>query len=202
MRLIKTLATVALLAVSSSFAHAASIEAPQGNYSLDPNHTNLLWSVSHFGLSNYIARFDKIEGNLVLDPSDVSKSTLEVTVDPASVDTNHQSEPNKFNEELAGEKFFDVAQYKTITFKSTAIEVTGEKTGKVTGDLTFHGVTKPVTLDVTFNTALTPHPMTKKAALGFSAKGVIKRSEFGLSAMVPMVSDDVNLVIETEFHQQ
>lgn len=202
MHLIKTLTATVLFAVSATFSHAATIEAPKGNYVLDKNHTNVLWSVTHFGLSHYIGRFDNIEGTLTLDPANVQNSKIDITIDPASVDTNYQSKPNTFNQEIAGAKFFNTNKYKTITFKSTAIKITGKNTGKVTGDLTFHGVTKPITLDVTLNKALNPHPMTKKAALGFSATGALKRSEFGVNAMIPMVSDEIKLVIETEFHQQ
>lgn len=202
MHLIKTLTATVLFAVSATFSHAATIEAPKGDYVLDKNHTNVLWSVTHFGLSHYIGRFDNIEGTLTLDPANVQNSKIDITIDPASVDTNYQSKPNTFNQEIAGAKFFNTNKYKTITFKSTAIKITGKNTGKVTGDLTFHGVTKPITLDVTLNKALNPHPMTKKAALGFSATGALKRSEFGVNAMIPMVSDEIKLVIETEFHQQ
>ena len=159
----------------------------------------MLFRSKHFGLSNYYGRFDKIEAKLELNASDVEKSILHVTIDPKSVDTNFPASPNSFNEEIAGEKFFDAAKYNSITFDSTAIKLTGEKTGTVTGNLTFHGVTKPVTLDVTLNDALPVHPMTKKPAIGFSAKSTIKRSDFGVNALEGPLSDDVNLTIETEF---
>lgn len=180
-------------------AQAQKLDVPTGAYVSDPAHTNLLWSIKHFGLSNYYGRFDKIEAKLELNASDVEKSILHVTIDPKSVDTNFPASPNSFNEEIAGEKFFDAAKYNSITFDSTAIKLTGEKTGTVTGNLTFHGVTKPVTLDVTLNDALPVHPMTKKPAIGFSAKSTIKRSDFGVNALEGPLSDDVNLTIETEF---
>ncbi|MHC5306981.1 YceI family protein [Bartonella sp. LJL80] len=195
----KPMIAAAILFTGLTAASAATIDVPAGQYTSDPAHTNLLWSVKHFGLSNYYGRFDTIKATLQLDSADVAKSTLNVTIDPKSVDTNYPAKPNTFNEEIAGEKFFDAAKFDSITFKSTSIELTGEKTGKVTGDLTFHGVTKPVTLDVTLNAALNPHPMSKKPAIGFSATGVIKRSEFGVNTLVGPVSDDVNLTIEAEF---
>jgi len=95
--------------------------------------------------------------------------------------------------------FFDADKFNSITFQSTAIELTSEKTGKVTGNLTFHGVTKPVVLDVTLNGTIASHPITKKPALGFSAKTVIKRSDFGVNELEGPLSDDVNLIIEAEF---
>lgn len=185
-----------------SVADAEKINVPSGAYLADPTHTNLLWSVKHFGLSNYYGRFDKIDAKLELNAADVEKSVLHVTIDPMSVDTNFPATPNTFNAEIAGEKFFDAAKYPSITFTSTAIKLTGKNTGTVTGDLTFHGVTKPVVLDVTLNGALPVHPMTKKPAIGFSARGVIKRSEFGVNALEGPLSDDVDLTIEAEFKPQ
>ncbi|AQT47675.1 MULTISPECIES: YceI family protein [Bartonella] len=183
----------------ASAGKAAKLDVPTGAYVSDAAHTNLLWSIKHFGLSNYYGRFDKIEAKLDLDANDVEKSVLHVRIDPKSVDTNYPKTPNEFNDEIAGEMFFDADKYKNITFDSTSIELTGEKTGKVTGNLTFHGVTKPVVLDVTLNGTLASHPMTKKPALGFSAKTVIKRSEFGVNELEGPLSDDVNLTIEAEF---
>lgn len=199
----KTLIATAIIipAISSGFsaAKAAKLDIPSGNYVSDAAHTNLLWSIKHFGLSNYYGRFDKIEAKLDLNSSDIEKSVLHVTVDPKSVDTNYPETPNSFNEEIAGEMFFDAAKYNEITYQSTSIKLTGEKTGKVTGNLTFHGVTKPVVLDVTLNGTLPSHPMTKKPAIGFSATGVIKRSDFGVNELEGPLSDDVNLTIEAEF---
>ncbi|EJF89092.1 YceI family protein [Bartonella tamiae] len=195
----KPLMAAALVFSSLSVASAATLDVPSGKYENDAAHTNVLWSVTHMGLSHYYGRFDSIKATLDLNSDDVEKSQLHVTIDPKSVDTNFPGKPNKFNEEIAGEKFFDAGKFKSITFQSTSIELTGDKTGKVMGDLTFHGVTKPVTLDVTLNAALPEHPMSKKPAIGFSATGVIKRSDFGVDALVGPVSDDVNLTIEAEF---
>lgn len=196
---LKPVITVAILAAGLAAASAQTINVPAGNYKSDNTHTNVLWSVKHFGLSNYYGRFDTVDARLELDPHNVSQSKLNVTIDPKSVDTNYPNKPNTFNTEIAGEKFFDAAKFNTITFKSTAIEIQGKDTGTVTGDLTFHGVTKPVTLDVKFNNALNPHPMSKKPVIGFSATGTLKRSDFGVNAIVGPVSDDVSLTIETEF---
>lgn len=193
----------ALLLASVTAASAQTINVPAGTYVADKTHTNVLWSVKHFGLSNYIGRFDNIDAKLELDPAAPAKSKLTVTIDPKSVDTNDAAVGKDFNAEIYGEKFFDAAKFDKITFVSTEVTTTGNDTGTIKGDLTFHGVTKPVTLNVKMNGALNPHPMTKKAALGFSATGTIKRSEFGVNYLVgPVVSDDVNLTIETEFVAQ
>lgn len=199
MTILKATLFVTALLASTAAASAQSIGVPSGTYVADKTHTNVLWSVSHFGLSTYIGRFNDIEAKLVLDAAQPAKSKLEVTIDPASVDTNYPPKPDEFNREIAGSQFFDAAKFPRITFVSTAIETTGADTGKVTGNLTFHGVTKPVTLDVKLNAALNPHPMSKKPAIGFSATGTIKRSDFGVSAFLGPVSDEVKLTIETEF---
>lgn len=192
----------ATLALGSApvFAQSA-LDVPAGTYKLDPRHASLTWKVSHMGLSNYTARFSKLEGTLVFDPKDPAKSSVTATVDPASVRTDHAT-PKDFDQELREDpRFFKVAKFPEIKFVSTKVETTGDKTGRITGDLTFMGVTKPVTLDATFNGSFKEHPMTKKPALGFSATGKVKRSEFGLDALVPFVGDDVSLSIEAEFLQ-
>ena len=104
----------------------------------------------------------------------------------------------KLDAKLKSDAFFDVAKFPKATFKSTNIELTGEGTGKLTGDLTLHGVTKPVTLDVTFNGAGTA-PMTQLYVIGFDAVGTLKRSDFGIKNFVPLVGDEVKLVISCEF---
>lgn len=204
---LKSTALAAALAVSAPLATVAlastqTIDAPSGTYAADPTHTNVLWSVSHFGLSNYIGRFNDIQATLELNAEDPTQSQLTVTIDPKSVDTNYPPDQSLFDSEIAGEKFFNADQYPEITFVSKEIAITGENSGTVTGDLTFHGVTKPVTLEVTLNAALNPHPMSNKPTLGFSASTVIKRSEFGVDALVGPVGDEVTLIIETEFVQQ
>lgn len=199
MKVLKPVLLATVFSLTAGLASAATIGVPSGVYKNDEQHTNVLWSVKHFGLSNYYGRFDKITVTLDLNSEDVQKSKVSATIDPKSVDTNFHATPNTFNEEIASSKFFDTDKFNTITFKSTDIKLIGDKTGEMTGDLTFHGVTKPVTLKVTFNTALNPSPMTKKPAVGFSATGTIKRSDFGVNTLVGPVSDDVQLTIEAEF---
>ncbi|KTR03870.1 polyisoprenoid-binding protein [Aureimonas ureilytica] len=202
MSLLKSVLTVSALLVGLGTASAQTIGVPAGTYVADRTHTNVLWSVSHFGTSNYIGRFSDINATLTLDPTDPDKSKLTATINPKSVDTNYPAKDKDFNAEIAGEMFLDAAKFDTIKFVSTKIETTGKDTGKVTGDLTLHGVTKPVTLDVKLNAALNPHPMSQKPVVGFSATGMIKRSDFGINALVGPVSDDVKLTIETEFVPQ
>ncbi|KSB90933.1 hypothetical protein AS593_12305 [Caulobacter vibrioides] len=169
--------------------------APAGTWALDKRHASLTLRVKHFGTSNYTFRLSGLDGSYSFDPAKPLDSKVSITVDPKSVDTGL---PN-FNKEISDDpKFFDSAKYPTITFVSTKIEQTSAGKGKLTGDLTFRGVTKPVTLDVTYNGfAKTPFG---SQIMGFSATGKIKRSEFGFTHLVPMVSDDVDLAIEAEFN--
>jgi polyisoprenoid-binding protein YceI len=179
-------------------------EMPAGIYKNDPSHTSLTFKVSHAGLSHYTARFTSVEADLNFDPADVTKSSLSVTVDPASIRTDYPYADKKdFDKELGtGADWFNAGEYPNVTFTSTAIEKTGDTTGKVTGDLTLLGVTKPVTLDITFNGAYKSKPFANVPALGFSATGVMKRSDWGLDTYVPMIGDEVTLLIETELEQK
>lgn len=167
-----------------------------GIYKMDPRHTSVTWKVMHMGVSGYTARFSKADGELTFDPKDVTKSTVKVSIPTASVETGDP----KFNAEIAGDKFLGEAKTPVITFASTAVQKTGADTGRVTGNLTLNGVTKPVTLDTKFYGGI-DHPMMKGRDIGFSATTTIKRSDFGISNYIPLVGDDVQIAIETEFLQ-
>lgn len=169
-------------------------KAHTGKYVMDASHASVLFNLSHLGYSHYFGRFNKLEGTLQFDNKAPEKSKLEVTINMNSVDTNNE----KLQAELVSKSWFDAAQYPKATFVSTKIEKTSDSTGKVTGDLTLHGVTKPVVLDVTFNGAGT-RPIMNTDAMGFSATTTIKRSDFNVSNYVPMVGDAVTLTIEAEF---
>ncbi len=182
---------------------------PAGVYEMDPTHASLTWKISHFGLSNYTARFTGISGTLAFDPADLSASVLDITVDPASVETDypgdfkatHPDSPfDTFDQEISeSESYFNSTTFPAITFKSTEVTATGPNTGTVTGDLTFRGVTKPVTLDVTYNGTASFPWAPDQPKIGFSATGSLKRSDFGLDIMVPSLGDEVDLLIEVEF---
>ena len=185
-------------------------EAPAGAYKLDKTHASVTWKVLHLGLANYTARFANWDADLNFDPTDPSKNTVSVTIDPNSVRTDYPYAKTKgpdgktedFDKKLATDPtYFNVAKFPAITFKSTAVERTGEKTAKVTGDLTMLGVTKPVVIDATFNGGQKEFFGQPMGAVGFSGVTTIKRSEWGLTAGVPYVGDDVQIIIEAEFHQ-
>ena len=199
MRIATTLAALALAAP----ALASEITVPSGTYTLDPAHSRVHWSVNHFGLSNYTAQFNGVTGTLTLNADDPAASSVEATVDMTKVLTGHPfPQQADFDAELQSPPWLDAAQFPTATFKSSKVEVTGDRTGTMEGDLTFRGVTKPVTFDVTFIGEMGKHPFAPGAAVGFSAEGMIKRSDFGLTTFLPNVGDEVQLTIATEFLEQ
>ena len=202
-------AAAVVLAASPPSAPAKPVRAavqalPAGDYTLDKPHASLTFSVSHMGFSHYTARFTAFDAHMTLDPAHPEKAQLTATIDPASLELN--APPAGFHDELLGKDWLDVKLTPQWTFKSTRIVRTGPRTAKVTGDFTMHGITKPVTLDVTFNggypglAGMDPH-----ARLGFSAHGVLKRSDFGVKFGIPApgttlgVSDEVGITLECEF---
>ncbi|MEM6781707.1 MAG: YceI family protein [Pseudomonadota bacterium] len=178
-------------------------QMPAGVYELDKTHASLTWKVSHLGLSDYTARFNTFDASLTLDPANITQSSVNVTISPLSIETDYPNADEKdFDKKLTeGEDWFNVGAFPEITFASTAIEQTGENTGKVTGDLSLLGVTKPVTLDVVFNGAYESKPFANVPAVGFSATGTIKRSDWGFDTYVPTIGDEVELLIEVEFEK-
>lgn len=180
-------------------AVALALSLPSGaraaeSYDLDPTHTNIVWHASHFGFSSPSGRFGIKEGTLAIDAEAPGNSSVNVVIDPANLVTGIE----KFDAHLKSADFLDVAKFPEAAFRSTKVELAeGHNKAKVTGDLTLHGVTKPVVLDVSLNKQ-GAHPMTQKQALGFTATTTIKRSEFGIDKYVPGVSDEVELRIEAE----
>ena len=180
----------ALLLVSSTVLAATGEKVPSAEkYDIDPSHSGVVFGWNHFGFSNPTARFDKIEGSVLLDKADLTKSSVSVTLPLQGLDTG----VSKLDEELKSPEFFDAAKYPAITFRSTKVEKTGENGLKVTGELTVHGVTKVVTLDATVNKiGIFEIPGVIKApAAGFDATTIIKRSDFGVTKYLPVVSDEI-----------
>ena len=195
--------TAAALLASSAFAQEAPVmstdiaKAPAGQYVLEKSHASITFKAMHMGLANYTMRFNDFDATIDLDPAAPEKSKLNVTIKPASLDANNP----KMTAHTDNEDFFNVAKFPTITFVSTKIEKLTPTTGKIHGDMTMLGVTKPVVLDTTFNNG-GAHPFFKKYALGFSATTTIKRSDFGMKHGIPMVGDDIPVAIEVEFIQK
>ena len=184
----KRLLAAAALALATTVAFAAPL-----TYKIDANHTDVIASWSHFGFSNPIAHFGKVDGFITYDPAKVGDSKVEVTI-PLSGLNSHVS---SFDDHLRSDDFFDAANHPNITFKSTSVKSAGKDKLAVTGDLTIKGITKSVTLDVTIN-KLGVQPMAKREAAGFEATTTIKRSDFGVGKYAPNVSDEVKISITTE----
>ncbi|MBX3712760.1 MAG: polyisoprenoid-binding protein [Lysobacter sp.] len=184
----KRLLAAAALALATTVAFAAPL-----TYKIDANHTDVIASWSHFGFSNPIAHFGKVDGFITYDPAKVGESKVEVTI-PLSGLNSHVS---SFDEHLRSDDFFDAANHPDITFKSTSVKSAGKDKLAVTGDLTIKGITRSVTLDVTIN-KLGVQPMAKREAAGFEATTTIKRSDFGVGKYAPNVSDEVKISITTE----
>lgn len=190
--LIRLFCAVTLVALPFGVSADLS-DVPSGKYTLDSSHGYITFSYSHLGFSNPRVGFNRFDTELELDSSNPENSAVEVKIDVASID----SRVAEFNDHLNGSDFFNTAEHPTITFKSTKVEVTGENTFDVTGNLTILGTTKPVTLATTINKAAN-HPMRNVPTVGVSATAKLMRSEWGLGAYVPAVSDEVELSIEVE----
>ena len=187
MRAMKYLAFAGLLGA------AVSVQAVPVTYKLDPGHTMVLFSWNHFGYSNPTADFGLGEGTLVFDEQHPANSSVDVTLPLDLLDTHVPA----LDEHLKKPDFLDAGTYPVVTFKSTQVQPLGGNKFKVTGNLTVHGVTKPVMLDATLN-KIGPHPMSKAQSIGFDATASIKRSDFGVGAYVPNVSDEIAIRITTE----
>lgn len=196
------LAAVALLGLGASLqaqmpANPSPAAAQAGTYAVEPYHTRVLFSVNHLGFSTWYGEFTGVSGSLTLDPAKLAASHIEISIPTASISTSNA----KLDDELKGDKWFNAAQFATISFKSTKIARTGANTADVTGSLTFHGVTKPVVLKAKFNGAGV-NPLDKAYTTGFEVSGDIKRSDFGVTTYVPLVGDEVHLIISAAFEKK
>ena len=187
--------------VSWVFAKSPFNDMPSGEYELDLTHASVVWKVSHLGLSDYVARFADFDASIQYNANDVTDSVVTASINPLSIQTAYPNADEKdFNQILATDKsWFNAGQFASIDFKSTKITMTGEKTAEMVGDLTFLGVTKPVTLNVTFNGAMLRQPFSGKPTMGFSATTSLERSQWGMTKYVPNIGDKVEIMIEGEF---
>ncbi len=180
-------------AATLAFAVALPAQAAD-KYKFDTVHSQVIFFVSHLGFSKSEGEFLDFDGGFSFDQKNWGNSSVEVVIDTNSISLDD----GPWDKHMKNEDFFHVEKYPTMTFKSTKVESKDGKTGTITGDLTLLGVTKPVTLDVTFNKA-GAHPFNpKKQLIGFSATGTLKRSEFGMNYALPAVGDDVEIRIEVE----
>jgi polyisoprenoid-binding protein YceI len=165
---------------------------------MDVRHTQILFAIPHLGITDYYGRFDKVTGNLSFNSGAPEKSSVSVTIDMTSIDVPS----HELVGELMGAGVFNTASFPTAAFKSTSVTRTGPDTGTITGDLTLHGVTKPVTLNATFG-GITVDPFSGADDIGFHATTTLKRTDFGITGMVweGLVADEVKLTIEAMFQR-
>ncbi|NCO03926.1 MAG: polyisoprenoid-binding protein [Alphaproteobacteria bacterium] len=182
-----------LMALAFFAVSIAPAKAEVEDYDFDKAHTQILFFVDHLGFSKSQGEFHEYDGMFSFNRSEPEKSSVEISIQTNSIDMDDK----KWNEHMKNEDFFNVEKFPTMNFKSTAIELTGDNTAKLTGDLTILETTKPVTLDVIFNKAA-KHPFNGKYVAGFSAKTKIKRSDFEMNYGLPLVGDEVDIMIEVE----
>ena len=213
MRTTQSLAVFALIAVATVPALAVQEGPPQlpgqmdasrvaaGTYVTDPSHTLVAWSVNHFGFNDYYGAFGDVEGTLTMDPANPDAAKVDVTIPITSVSVvseglrDHLLRPGKDG----GDPDFFGAEPEAARFVSTNVDVEGTE-ATITGNLTMNGVTKPVTIDARFTGAGT-NPMSKAETVGFEGTTTITRSDFGVDYAVPMVSDEVKLMISAAFEK-
>jgi polyisoprenoid-binding protein YceI len=167
-----------------------------GTYKMDPNHSQIAWTINHFGFSLYHGLFGEPTGTLTLDPANPGGASVNVTIPIDKVVTTS----SQLNDHLRTADFFDAKKFPTATFVSSRVVPQGQR-ARIEGNLTIRGVTKPVVLDAQF-TGAGDNPMSKAATIGFQATTSIKRSDFGIVQYVPALGDQVDLVITAAFERQ
>ncbi len=190
---LKNLFGTTLIAASLATASLSPAQAAPVPYEIDMSHTNALFDVSHLGFTTMLGRFGELEGTLAFDEENIENSKVDIVIKTASIDTFHQ----KRDDHLRSPDFFNTAEFPEMTFSSTEVVKTGDQSAKLIGDLTLLGVTHPVELDLVVN-KVGVHPFNKKHVAGFTATGIIKRSQFGMTFGVPMIGDEIALRLELE----
>jgi polyisoprenoid-binding protein YceI len=180
----------------TALAMAATAAAQAGTWQIDPNHTAAQFSVKHLGVSTVRGAFTKVTGTAKHDPADPSKDSLEATIDANSVDTRVEMR----DKDLRSSNFLDVQKYPTITFHSKQVKVVGPGKLQFAGDLTIHGVTKEVVLDVDGPSAPIKDPWGNQR-IGTSASTKITRQDFGVNGAPGVVGDEITITIDTELTQ-
>ncbi len=187
-----------MLRLFSAAVVALATVAFGGTYELDSSHAAANFSVRHLGVSNVTGTLGQVTGKVMLDDADPSKSTIEASIDLKAIDTKWA----KRDEHLRSPDFFDVEKFPTLTFKSTKVQKVSKTKLKITGDLTMHGVTKPVTLDAEISPEVA-NPFSGNPTRAVTATGVIVRQEWNLKWQAPaeavkVVGDEVKISIEAE----
>ena len=182
---------------------AATDAIPGGAYTLDKAHASLIFRASHLGFSNYTGRFARFDSQLQFDPAQPERASVKVSIDPTSIEVDNP--PDGFIDQLRGPQWLDAVKFPQLVFQSTKVTRTGPKSLRIDGELSLHGMKRPLTLNATYNGGYAGHPMDPHARIGFSARGSLKRSQFGVAYGIPApgttmgVGDDVEIIVETEY---
>lgn len=180
-----------LIAAAAALAASTAFAAPV-TYDIEPSHTYPSFEADHMGLSLWRGKFNKSSGTVTLDRA-AKTGSLDITVDINSIDFGHE----KMNEHAKQPDIFDAAQFPTATYKSKSFKFTGDVPTAVEGELTLHGVTRPLTLQINKFKCIM-HPMLKKEVCGADVVGNFKRSDFGIDFGLPNFSPEVKLAIQVE----
>lgn len=176
-------------------APVAAAQVQAGTYTVDPNHTQVVWSVDHFGFSRLYGMVGGMSGTLAIDPARPTAASIQIDIPLSGLTVTSPG----FARHLATADLFDTAKFPTARFVSRSVTVNGTQ-ATITGDLTLRGVTKPLTLNARLHGA-GANPLNKKQTVGFSASGTLKRSDYNLGYAVPAVSDEVKLEITAAFEK-
>jgi polyisoprenoid-binding protein YceI len=185
-----------ILTLIAALAMAATAAAQAGSWKIDPMHTSAQFSVRHLGVSTVRGAFTKVSGSATFDPADPSKTALDATIDATSVDTRVEMRDN----DLRSPNFLDTAKFPTITFHAKQTKAAGAGKLQITGDLTIHGVTKEVVLDVDGPSAAIKDPWGNQR-IGASASTKVKRQDFGVNGLPAVVGDEITITIDAELIQ-
>jgi polyisoprenoid-binding protein YceI len=190
-RSLAALVTLSLLAAGTARA------APE-KYSFDTRHSQVIFFANHMGFSTSEGEFHEFTGGFTFDRDNWAASSVNVEIDARSIDMDD----DEWSREMAGPNFLDADQFPTIKFASTTVEKTGENTGRITGDLTLHGITRPIVIDFTFNKAAV-NIVNKKFKAGFSGHTSFRRSDFGMKYGINLgFGDEIDLRLEIEGTRQ
>lgn len=177
-------------------AAAISSSASAGTYAIDPSHSTVLWHINHLGFSTFSGKWFVNEGKINLDKQHPEKSNMSVTINMKDVDSGI----DELNDHLRGPSFFNVTKYPTATFVNNKVKLTASDSADVYGVLTLHNVAKPIVLKMHLNKAGV-NLLTNQQAVGFSGTTELKRSDFGITSLLPLLGDDVKIDLNTEGHK-
>ena len=167
-----------------------------GSYQIDKQHTSVLFKINHMGLSTFVGRFNAVDASLEFDPMHIENAKLSAVINISSIDVNN----NDLAETLRGSSWFEADKYPQALFNTTSVEVVDATRAKFNGNLTLHGVTAPIVLDVEFNGG-GKNMLTGRYTLGFTATTRFKRSHYGMDYLIPAVGDEVNVEVFAEFQK-